>query len=208
MGARVLTMDDVLQFYAGHICASGTHEGGEDLLYFVFELGQIKCGRTVIAGLGWLVSPRRSLRIVGLPNNEQQTLCLHPSHVDQSLLARGIWLDHGRLRKQGRRGKALALSRRGKFDVANKRSVEGVGLCCGWIRVILDADGRSCWQKVENFCRCCSGANPDNNGIMAEGWMEVEGQGGSGQSCNNDDNEAGRGKDNGYYRCSMICFAW
>ena len=30
MGGRVLTMDDVLQFYARHICASGTHEGGED----------------------------------------------------------------------------------------------------------------------------------------------------------------------------------
>ena len=29
-----------------------------------------------------------------------------------------------------------------------------------------------------NFCRCCSGAHPDNNGIVAKGWMEVEGQGG------------------------------
>ena len=43
-----------------------------------------------------------------------------------------------------------------------------------------------------------------NNRIMAEGWMEVEGKGGSGQSCNDDDNEAGQGKDNDYYRCSMI----
>ncbi len=59
-----------------------------------------------------------------------------------------------------------------------------------------------------NFCRCCSGAHPDNNRIVVEGWMEVEGQGGSGQLCNNDDNEAGCGKDNGYYQCSMICFAW
>ena len=47
-----------------------------------------------------------------------------------------------------------------------------------------------------------------NNRIMAEGWMEVEGQDGSGQSCNDDDNEAGQGKDNDYYRCSMIWIAW
>ena len=47
-----------------------------------------------------------------------------------------------------------------------------------------------------------------NSRIVVEGWMEVEGQGGSGQSCNNDDNEAGRGKDNDYYRCSMIWIAW
>ena len=37
-----------------------------------------------------------------------------------------------------------------------------------------------------NFCRCCLGAHPDNSGIVAEGWMEVEGQGVSGQSCNDD----------------------
>ena len=29
-----------------------------------------------------------------------------------------------------------------------------------------------------NFCRCCSGAHPYNNEIVAKGWMEVEGQGG------------------------------
>ncbi len=50
-----------------------------------------------------------------------------------------------------------------------------------------------------NFCCCCSGAHPNNNGIVAEGWMEVEGQGGSGQLCNDDDNEAGQGDDNDYY---------
>ena len=47
-----------------------------------------------------------------------------------------------------------------------------------------------------------------NSRIVVEGWMEVEGQGGSGQSCNNDDNAAGRAMDNDYYRCSMIWIAW
>jgi len=47
-----------------------------------------------------------------------------------------------------------------------------------------------------------------DNRIMVESWMEVEGQGGSGQSCNDDDNEAGRGEDNDYYWCSMIWIAW
>ncbi len=47
-----------------------------------------------------------------------------------------------------------------------------------------------------------------NSGIVVEGWMEVEGQGGSGQSCNDDDNEAGQGKDNDFYQCSMIWIEW
>ena len=101
---------------------------------------------------------------------------MHQSHVYQSLLAREIWLDHERLQKQGGRGKALALSRRGEFDVANEQRVEGVRFFCdgsvSFLTLTVDPVG----ERL-NFCRCCSGAHPDNNGIVAKGWMKVEGQG-------------------------------
>ena len=67
------------------------------------ELGQIECGRTkrlciwilqewIIAGVGWLVSPQRRLRIVGfLKTNSGPYVCTHLTFTSPSLLVKFGW---------------------------------------------------------------------------------------------------------------------